>query len=459
MATAFPQAFINQIRKLFGAASEFFLESLTQPPVTSIRYNAQKPTNPLPNAKPVVWSSTGYDLSERPEFIFDPLWHAGAYYVQESSSMFLEHIWNQIRPSFNHPVVVLDACAAPGGKSLVLTSGLQHGDVLVSNEVIKSRVAILQENIIRWGGDQHIITQNDPKDFGQLGSLFDIVLVDAPCSGEGLFRRDPSAVNEWSEANIQLCAGRQQRILMDCWDCLKPGGYLIYATCTFNEIENENMVQWLQANGGFTSIDMQVPSEWPIAHAIYNDVKGYRFLPHLTSGEGLFVACLQKNKEAESVKVKTKNKATKWEPVSKKDLPVLQQWLHNSGDYHFALQQQFVHALPKTVANLLSQLPKPIYIKHAGIAMGTIVKGELIPDHALAMSTSIAKSIPAINVSLEDAIRYLRKDTIHFETKQNGWHLIQYQGHALGWVKVLPNRTNNYLPASYRILKPYSFVN
>jgi 16S rRNA C967 or C1407 C5-methylase (RsmB/RsmF family)/NOL1/NOP2/fmu family ribosome biogenesis protein len=459
LATEFPQEFIIQIRKLFGAASEFFLESLTQPPATSIRYNSAKPTQLLEHAKPVEWSSTGYELPTRPDFIFDPLWHAGTYYVQESSSMFLEHIVKHIRPLFAHPIVALDVCAAPGGKSLVMASAMQPNDVLVSNEVIKSRVAVLQENIIRWGGDCHIITQNDPNDFASVGPLFDLVLVDAPCSGEGLFRRDANAINEWSEASVQLCAGRQQRILRSIWDNVKPGGYLIYATCTFNEIENEQIVQWLQTEGGFKSFPIPFPKHWPIAPSLHNNVHGYRFLPHLTSGEGLFIACLQKHLELPAENNKSKNRVNKWDSVSKSDLPELQKWLQQPSQYAFVKQQQFIHALPIHLASVLEKLHKPIYIKHAGITMGTLMNGELLPDHTLALSAHQSQHIPSVNVSLEDAIRYLRKDTVHFTTEHKGWNLIRFEGHALGWVKVLPNRTNNYLPASYRILKSYPFTN
>ncbi|GAB3814418.1 hypothetical protein GCM10028895_07510 [Pontibacter rugosus] len=218
-------------------------------------------------------------------FTLDPLLHAGAYYVQEASSMFLEQALKQ-SIDLDESLHVLDLCGAPGGKSTHLASLISKDSLLVANEVIRSRASILAENVTKWGSGNVLVTSNDPREFSRLPDFFDVMVIDAPCSGEGMFRKDHAAVGEWSEENVNLCAQRQQRILMDVWDALKPGGLLIYSTCTWNEKENEENIAWLAAQEGVESIKLEVQPEWGIIPTQLNGLEGYRFYPHRVQGEG-----------------------------------------------------------------------------------------------------------------------------------------------------------------------------
>jgi 16S rRNA C967 or C1407 C5-methylase (RsmB/RsmF family) len=251
-----PSSLIHSLQSTKGFEETAFINiHQSGEQITSIRINPAKQSisTPLDGLQPhpsttlraasVPWSSLGYYLHQRPSFTLDPLLHAGTYYVQEASSMFLEQAVKQTTDT-SQPLMVLDLCAAPGGKSTLLQSVISNQSLLVSNEVIQSRVNILKENIIKWGSGNVIVTNNDPKDFSKLSGLFDVVVIDAPCSGSGLFRRDPEAINEWSEANVQLCSQRQQRIIADAWNCLKEEGVLIYSTCSYSTEEDEAILDW-----------------------------------------------------------------------------------------------------------------------------------------------------------------------------------------------------------------------
>ncbi|MES1226926.1 MAG: RsmB/NOP family class I SAM-dependent RNA methyltransferase, partial [Bacteroidota bacterium] len=234
MSQQLPHALIASLQTVKGFDKDAFVqihESGEQ--ITSVRVNPNRTFNveysTLNVQGKVPWSSNGYYLSERPSFTTDPLFHAGAYYVQEASSMFLEEAVKQTC-DLSKPLKVLDLCAAPGGKSTLLQSIISNESLLISNEVIKSRVNILSENITKWGAANVVVTNNDPKDFQRLPEYFDLIVIDAPCSGSGLFRKDPEAITEWSSDNVMLCSQRQQRILADILPCLKPGGILIYST-------------------------------------------------------------------------------------------------------------------------------------------------------------------------------------------------------------------------------------
>src|SRR6185295_2766131 len=240
--------------------------------VTSIRVNPLKmpvassewsvgDTHDSPLTTHVPWSQYGYYLSQRPSFTFDPLFHAGCYYVQEASSMFLEQALKQT-VDLSRSLKVLDLAAAPGGKSTHIQSLISKDSLLVSNEVIRSRSNILKDNIIKWGGDNVVVTNNDPKQFGKLENYFDGIVVDAPCSGSGLFRRDEQAIGEWSENNVQLCSQRQQRILADVWPALKKEGVLIYSTCSYSKEEDEEIVGWMKNNLSAINCQLEVDKNW-----------------------------------------------------------------------------------------------------------------------------------------------------------------------------------------------------
>jgi len=430
--------------------------------ITSLRLNpnkirdeetAQKVLSSLadaPTAK-VPWSKYGYYLATRPSFTFDPFFHAGVYYVQEASSMFVEHIVRHVC-DLNTSLKVLDLCAAPGGKSTVLQSLISADSLLVSNDVIKNRAALLSDNLSKWGAANVVVTNNDPRDFGRLTGFFDVMVVDAPCSGSGLFRRDPDAVNEWSPENVALCSERQQRILADALPALKEGGILIYATCSYSREEDEAIMEWLENNFEVENIAIPVDASWNIVTttAGKRNAEGYRFYPDKVKGEGFFITCFRKTSGAAFVAKKQKDTLAQ---VAKKDREKLLPWINDLSGLFLMQHQEDVLIFPENLAPAVSVLQQHLYLRKAGIKSGQLSAKELIPDHQLAMSTIVAASLPAVPLTREQAIRYLRKEDPQVTTDVRGWALMCYEDSALGWSKVLSNRLNNYYPKELRILK------
>lgn len=403
-------------------------------------------------ASPVPWNKNGYYLSTRPSFTADPLFHGGAYYVQEASSMFLEEALKQ-SVDLSQPLRVLDLCAAPGGKSTLIQSAISDYSILVSNEVIKSRVTVLAENITKWGAANVIVTNNDPKDFNRLSGYFDLIVVDAPCSGSGLFRKDPKAINEWSEQNVDLCSQRQQRILADCLPALKSGGTLIYSTCSYSPAENEELCDWLMEYYPLSAIEFQLKSEWNIiaTNAPQSKANGYRFYPNKLKGEGFFVAAFRKEKQAgsESRGLIAKGKS---ERLNSKEMAVIKPWLNSGDDFFYIKQQDEVIAVPLHMENDLAIIQSALYIKKAGVKLGVIIRDELIPAHELALSKVINPQINSLEVDKSTALQYLRKQEIAVESNYHGWVLLTYLQISIGWIKVLSNRINNYYPKEWRII-------
>ena len=294
-----PSEFIERTRQLMGEAEcNALCRALQADEPVSIRTNTGKNAPAPPQAHPVPWTDNGFYLNRRPAFTFDPLFHAGFYYVQEAASMFIAQA---VRRYVNRPVVMLDLCAAPGGKSTLVRNCLPQESLLVANEVMRARSQVLAENLIKWGNPEVIVTNNDPADFSRLEERFDVILTDVPCSGEGMFRKDDRAISEWSSEGVELCWKRQRRIVADIWPCLKQGGILIYSTCTFNREENEDNVAWIASTLGAEVLPVDTETEWGITGNLTGeDFPVYRFLPHHTSGEGLFVAVLRKKPDSEA---------------------------------------------------------------------------------------------------------------------------------------------------------------
>ena len=459
MRTQLPPIFLESLEGLKGFDKDAF-EKIHQSgkQVTSVRLNPFKINNISALTSiaeniegKIPWTSNGFYLSQRPSFTLDPVFHSGAYYVQEASSMFLEQALQQCA-DLSQPIKVLDLCAAPGGKSTLIQSLITDKSLLVCNEVIKTRVNILAENITKWGAANTIVTNNDPKDFERLPNYFDVIVVDAPCSGSGLFRKDNEAIEEWSLQNVNSCNQRQQRILANVLPALKEGGCLIYSTCSYSESENETIADWLINEAGMLSTQITIQAEWNIieTQSPKMGAYGYRFYPDKVNGEGFFIAVFTKGEKAIADCQISKYK-TKSEMLVAKEIAIVQPYLKDNQGFFFIKQKEEVVAIPRHLENELASIQFSLYIKKAGIKMGSIIRNELIPHHELALSTSINASIPSIVVDKDTALQYLRRQEIKLTTDLKGWVLLTYQHLPLGWIKILPNRVNNYYPKDWRI--------
>lgn len=292
-----PAAFVNATRQTMGdSLFAAFVKGLEEQPPVSIHINRAKCNVEPDGGERVPWSDDGYYLPNRPNFTFDPLLHAGCYYVQEASSMFIERA---LRQYVTEPVEMLDMCAAPGGKSLAAISSLPEGSWLLSNEPIRTRASILAENVSKWGSPRMSVISNYPKEISKSKMKFDVILCDVPCSGEGMFRKDPQAIKEWSEQNVEKCRLLQREIVAEAWKCLRPGGLLVYSTCTFNTHENEENVRWITEEYDAEILPVDVCDEWHVTGSLLPDFAGpvYRFIPGVTRGEGIFMAVLRKQGE------------------------------------------------------------------------------------------------------------------------------------------------------------------
>ncbi|GAB2487150.1 methyltransferase RsmF C-terminal domain-like protein [Algoriphagus taiwanensis] len=450
-----PADFEAQMLSLLGK-EEFkdFKAAINRNPRTSIRLNPFKTFALSWPKSPIPWSSAGYFLEERPSFTLDPAFHAGAYYVQEASSMFIEHILKSLHIPKG---VYLDLAGAPGGKSTLLSSYLENEGLLVANEVIQSRAQILKENAIKWGLGNIVVTNNDPDHFSSFEGFFDLVLVDAPCSGEGMFRKDPQAREEWSLDHVTLCSSRQKRIMDQAGALVKGGGYLIYSTCTFNEQENEDMIRFLTEEFAFEPVRVPLEKSWGIDETEVETEDGsffgYRFFPHKVEGEGFFITVLKRPNSA-STQEPGRIKDFK-HPVLKalgnRDSERLEQELGFNGagkyytlnDSYFRINQEFYRYFEK-IAQALS-------LRYFGVELGKKQKNEWIPSHEWALSILPKEGFLTYALDQEQALEFLRKNEQSFEDLPKGWILFTYQNLPLGWGKNLGNRMNNYYPKEWRI--------
>lgn len=454
-----PSALIQSLEQVTGFHKEAFLQvHASGEQVTSVRFNAAKQAllqgewaqmqqqGPL---QPVPWCANAWYLPQRPSFTLDPLLHGGLYYVQEASSMFLWHVLSQVVGTSTAGMRVLDLCAAPGGKSTLLSAYFTDA-LVVSNEVIKARSAVLVENITKWGAANVVVTNNDPKDFSGLEGYFDVIVVDAPCSGSGLFRRDAAAVEEWSPDNVQLCSQRQQRILADILPALKPGGWLIYSTCSYSEEEDEHIIDWLLQSFNLKNVPVPLPAVWNVVATQSPAAKGegYRFFPDQVKGEGFFIAAFQQQGGTAFHGRKKQLPA-----AGKQEAAMAAQWVKpNAGLYYF-MQQEHVLAIAEQWQEEVALLQKQLYLRKAGVNIGAVKGKDLVPAHELALSLLLHPDLTRVKVDLENALQYLRKKEMNIDTASKGWALAVFQGIALGWMKLLPNRVNNYYPTEWRILK------
>ena len=414
-----PTAFEVYTKPLFGEERyNIFCKGLQQSSSVSIRLNPFKTSETTQIANryepiPIAWCKEGFYLNVRPNFTFDPLFHAGAYYVQEASSMFLSHV---LRHLVRKPVALLDLCAAPGGKTTCARTAIKEGSIVFSNEPINKRAQILAENVQKFGHSDVVVTNNYPMDYKKSKLEFDVIVADVPCSGEGMFRKDPQAISEWSEQNVVNCRQLQRSIIADIWENLKPGGLLIYSTCTFNALENEENVAWILNEYDAQLLEVPTEKTWNITGSLINNPLGedkpfpvYRFIPGFTQGEGLFMAIIKKGGTSINL-----------EPNAEK---------------------------------LVAEANKKLKIMAHGVKQGIIKGKKIIPDHSLALAINGDRSsYPNVEIDYETAIKYLRHEAIMLSAvAPKGIVTLTYRGHAIGFANNLGNRAKNLYPQEWRI--------
>lgn len=410
-----PSGFVAMINNLLGEEAESFFAAMGKEPVVSVRKNPRKPSDIFDNMVPVAWCGHGLYLDKRPQFTLDPLFHAGAYYVQDASSMIYYECMKRIANVLTKEVLaetavllrlsLLDLCAAPGGKTTAMIDALPDGSRVIANEYVAKRAVILKENLAKWGYSGVSVTNFDTSRFRDNGDVFDIVAVDAPCSGEGMMRKDPDAISQWTPRLVEECALLQRQILTNATQCVKPGGFLIYSTCTFNRAENEMNAEFIRDSLGMIPFDPEFPEKWNIPHGIDTDIPAFRFMPHKTRGEGLFLAIFRKPGEFIPSRMVEKNLSGK---ISKKIIP------------------------SKESKKKTMEVP----------AMEDI------------LSVDFDKTLfPLAEVSHEQALAYLRRESIILPPSiPKGIVVVTYKGLPLGPAKNIGSRANNLYPKNWRIL-------
>ncbi len=449
-----PFSLINSLENIKGFNKDAFEKVHSSGgQITSIRINPSKSSErkiPLfEAAERVPWSEYGYYLKSRPSFTFDPFFHAGCYYVQEASSMFLEQALKQTT-DLSKSLRILDLCAAPGGKSTHLQSLISQDSLLLSNDVIRSRANVLKDNIIKWGGGNAVVTNNDPGEFARLENFFDVIVVDAPCSGSGLFRKDAEAIHEWSENNVRLCSQRQQRIVADVWPALKKGGILIYSTCSYSKEEDEEIMDWITDQLRAATCRLQIAGGWGIVETNSSEGNyGYRFWPDKVKGEGFFLSCFQKEDGAFQSGTAIKKKPVQ---LNKNELMLLEDWTITNGK-QFVKHLNTVYAWPAHLAADFSYILENVRVLYSGTIIGELIRDKLVPSHALALSICVKKSVKRIELNHDQAINFLQRRELDIKREEKGWKIVTYNDFPLGWINVLANRINNYYPKELRIIK------
>lgn len=441
--------FIDEIKGLLphDEADELIKALSDSEPSVSVRVNSGKSKN-CHTSGIVPWCDKGFYLDERPQFTFDPLLHAGCYYVQDASSMFLAHALNMLI-SDSEPVRYLDLCAAPGGKTTAAIDTLPEDSLVVANEIMSGRSQILKENIIKWGNPNCIVTNNDSAAFSKLTHFFDIIAADVPCSGEGMMRKDDEAVAQWSPVLVAECADRQREIVTNAWQALRPGGFLIYSTCTFNRQENEDIVEYIVNELCGESIEIKTSPEWNIHPAIDSPIHGYHFFPHRTRGEGLFLSAIRKPDDEVCHKLKAPNKKKGKKEKPQQVPATLKGWV--AGGMAMTMNGDTVNAFPASYTDELALLQEHLKIIYYGCEVATVKGRDLIPAHSLAVSTCrAAGTFPECDVDYATAIAYLRGETVTIDAPR-GCVLLTYADSPIGFVKNLGNRANNLYPKEWRI--------
>lgn len=454
-----PEDFAAYTQQLMGTTLwNVYAEALEQPPTTSIRRNPLKwPGTALAVEEEdggVPWCAEGIYLKRRPNFTFDPLLHAGAYYVQEASSMFLAEV---LRQYVTKPVLMLDLCAAPGGKSTLARSVLPAGSLLVSNEPMRQRSEVLAENMQKWGHPDVIVTNNFPADFRAAGIQFDVILTDVPCSGEGMFRKEAEALAQWSPSLVRQCSELQRQIVADAWECLKPGGLLVYSTCTLNTQENEENIRHFEQEWGAEVLSIGLKPDWNITGSLLEgwDKPVCRFIPGRTKGEGLFMSVMRKTGNGNSPQKPPKRKRNTntafW--TAKHVVYNPQTTCSDGANYMVAETATAQIAISCHWEEVYRQIASSLKVLLMGIQLAEKKGRDWVPCQSLALSAALKKDIfHRVELSYQQAISYLRRETfVLAEETPRGFVMTCYKGMPLGFMKNIGNRANNLYPQEWRI--------
>jgi 16S rRNA C967 or C1407 C5-methylase (RsmB/RsmF family) len=454
-----PDAFTKRVIKDIGKRAESILNSYAEDPVISLRLNARKLKNRKLNfehlstadiednsqrikisGQAIPWTDYGYYLSSRPAYYLDPLFHAGTYYPQEASSMILEAVMKHIEVD-KTPMTILDLCAAPGGKTTHILSLIPDQSVLLANEMVPQRYQVLNENIIKWGHPNILSTNHSPARLGVLDASFDVILVDAPCSGEGLFRKHPEWTEGWSLNNCDLCARRQLKILNSAFRLLKPGGHLLYSTCTLNPAENMDQLLRLSHKYGMESIEIPTMAVYDADEISEGPCKAYLLSPDRIKGEAFFIGLMQKPGDRSIDKPQKKHRGSERKP-QKLALP----WFPTKEKHQ--VWGTSVYYLNELQSSLIKKLDS-YNIRYKSFPTALIKGKDVIPTHFAAMRYDIEE----VNIPLvyDDALRFIRCEDIQADISNKGWHLLAFEGIALGWIKYDGRRINNKYPIKWRL--------
>lgn len=452
----FSPAFRKYLAQVVGEGNlSAVLDALSGEPSVSVRINPAKAGSPSEIfgnlvSGPVEWNRHAAFLSERPAFTLDPLIHAGAYYVQDSSAMFpgkaFRDVLDKVLESGIISPKVLDLCAAPGGKTTDISASLREsckgGYLLISNEIMKQRAAVLADNAAVWGDPSVVVTSVDPKAFGTLPGFFDIIVADVPCSGEGMFRKDDEAVSQWSEENVALCQARQRRIVADVWPSLAEGGFLVYSTCTFNNLENDDNVKWICSEFGAEIVGID-------GCGLLRTECGVSLVPGFVRGEGQYCAVLRKTSPLAGTAACSGRQQDRWQKLPEAHASIIRPLLDE--EMAMIVKDGRIVAVPEYVRCLLSML-EPLRPLARGLAVGMFKGKDFIPDADLALSLSLRRgAFNEFEVNRETALSFLHRDPVRLPDAERGMLLLVYRGLPIGFVKNLGNRCNSLHPLHRRI--------
>lgn len=464
-----PRTFVERVLRDLGTTEgEALCRALDGEACVSIRVNPAKAEGlrgeqparvsevlpMLTAAGRVPWCADGFLLAGRPSFTFDSDFHAGAYYVQEAASQFVGCLLQGVPTSGAR---ILDLCAAPGGKTTLYASLVGRGGLVVANEIDRRRASVLADNVRKWGTGNVVVTTCEPHAVCDCEAWFDVVAVDAPCSGEGMFRKDPAARGEWSENNVRQCAARQDDILREAWRALRPGGTLIYSTCTFNRDEDEGSLERMLAWAGdevAASEPVDVDPAWGIVEGEVGPFRTFRFFPHRTVGEGFFAAVARKAPDAPGRQRLPKGRRSMVAPADRASAGELRRWIREPDRMVFGTVAGTGYAWYGEQAEAVKTLSEALPVICSGVALGQLFKGRLKPDPALAFFDGLERgAVPVAGLDDEQALRYLRRQEVAAGALAEGVNLVTARGRALGFAKRIGARVNNMYPNSLRILR------